>query len=113
MSGQFEIDDIVLVPQPDDHVWETKPETTLEYDGAGAPIRRKYRKCTLIYSRTTDYANWAQFDDSATHTVSCPAPGDRASAWDDYASVYVEVAQGRVRGVAAIDGLEMTFYATV
>ena len=102
----YEIDGSALFPQPTSHQWESENEGVIGYDGVGKPIKRKYRKCTLRCDRSLGYAEWAVYDDAATHTVTLPAP-DTANDWTDYTGCYVVVSHGRVEAGLAIGGFEM------
>jgi hypothetical protein len=106
-SGSYEIDNIALFPQPENHEWESDRDGVLGQDGDGKPFKKKYRQCVFRMGRRVDLHNWAQFDDGATHTITCPAPGGRADVWTDYTGCYVIVNTGQVREALAFDGVEL------
>ncbi len=104
----YEIDDALLMPQPDLHAWEPEIETVDGYDGDGAPIKRKFRTCVLTTQRpiTLGECNWFGFDDGSTHTATLPAPNTTAD-WTAYTTVYCIVSHGGIERALATDKIEM------
>jgi hypothetical protein len=103
----YEVDSATLFPQPDTHEWEGEQDGVIGYDGAGKPIKKKYRFCRLRSNHPLAYHSWSVWDDGSTHTVTLPAPGDRPDTWTDYTTCYIVVSHGAVREAEAIDGVEM------
>lgn len=107
MTRAYEIDSVILYPQPDSHEWEETESGVIGYDGAGQPIKKKYRWCRLRSGRALAVHHWTQWDDGSTHTVSLPAPGDRPDVWTSYTTCYITVSHGEVGEAEAISGIEM------
>jgi len=96
-----------MFPQPEAHEWEAEERKIIDFDGAGAPIYKKYRRCTLRVRRRLGRHEWDQYVDGATHTVTLPAPGT-TDDWTDYTGVYVEyVNEAEVEDASAFGSLEM------